>query len=170
MDLDKLLEEHDPLMKRIAKNTNIWGWDWEDILQEFRMVLVNVADKFDDKSGKDFEAYLILSCQNRVRNIIRATQAKRRPQVYLNLDTPNDDFEVSPLDLIPSDEGDYDKEKIAEIVELLSKMKHGKITLDYFLGRMSFKETAKNNGIGVSKTHVEHMKNIERVKNAMKIK
>ena len=109
--------EIEELIKKIAKYNKVYGYDKEDLEQEFRMIYFSCLSNFKEEKNVQFKTYFITSCLNKVN---RLRKKNKNNPIYLdelnitdNLLDNNYNYEllknniVAFLDTIPY--GDYGK-------------------------------------------------------------
>lgn len=74
---DELEERWTAMLHKFAK-WNIPGMEYEDILQELRIVLFNAQKSFKPKGRAAFITFLYRACLNKVRKLEHKTKAKKR--------------------------------------------------------------------------------------------
>lgn len=168
-NIEKLLIEFDPLIVRLAKHNPVYGYDPEDLEQEFRMVFLKCVENFDDTKGAKFETYFITSCKNKVKKIQAKMYADKRPLIELSLNRIDKETGLEMLQLYQSnDTPDYDEVLAQEITDSLISMENGEITLDYFFEEMTYEQLAEKYAMTVSMVYRINTKNLEALRKIYK--
>jgi DNA-directed RNA polymerase sigma subunit (sigma70/sigma32) len=92
-----ILNKHEALINKLSYTNKVYGYDKEDLQQEFRMILLDCVDKFDDKRGIKFSTYFVKSCNNKVRKL--RVKEKDEHHASLNVKLGNEDGQEF-LDLV----------------------------------------------------------------------
>ncbi|MDI9470759.1 MAG: sigma-70 family RNA polymerase sigma factor [Bacillota bacterium] len=93
-----LLTRYRPLLRSAAGRYRLRGGDYEDLLQEARIGLMQAAEGFAPDRRPSFAAYATVTIHNRLRDAVRRDAA--RSQRLLS--------DASSLDLDPATENEYD--------------------------------------------------------------
>lgn len=166
---EKALIEYDGLIKDLAKYHPIHGYDKEDIEQEFRLVLLKAVENFDPTKGIQFTTYFITSCKNVVKKIKKREYADKRPRVDLLLDKTDPRTGVKFIKYFADvDEDKGDKVLASIVIEKLEELETGGLTLDRYLGGLTYEELAEKYELSLSKAYRVDKSNIEEVKARMK--
>lgn len=161
------------------KYNNLEGYDFEDIVQLFRMTFLEAVQKHDDKQGK-LTTFAGLMMKQAYIQEKRKQMAFKRGSLELVLDENygDDDFYKSDniLDII---EPMYDENPTPEtaermqfleqgILEELDKLNRGYITKDLLYHDLSVQEVAEKYDISESLVKLINKVNLMRLKNTFK--
>jgi RNA polymerase sigma factor (sigma-70 family) len=161
-NIEKRLIEFDPLIVRLAKHNPVYGYDPEDLEQEFRMVFLKCIENFDDTKGAKFETYFITSCKNKVKKIQAKMYADKRPLIELSLNRIDKETGLEIINMYQANnDPDYDELLLQEITDSLASMENGEVTMDYFFEEMTYEQLAEKHGMTVSKVYRINTKNLE---------
>ena len=76
---DDLIKQWEPKVQRMVLNTNVAGWDREDLAQELRIAIVKAAQGFQEDRGVLFHTYLHTAMINTIRTLINKAQRTIQP-------------------------------------------------------------------------------------------
>ena len=71
---DALIQQWEPKVQRMLKNTHVLGWDREDLAQELRLAIVKAAQGYQEDRGVLFHTYLHTAMTNTIRTLITKAQ------------------------------------------------------------------------------------------------
>lgn len=153
-------------------------YDYEDLLQEFRMILLEALDKYVDDGRAKFSSFAGLLMKNRFIYLKRKEKAEKRPDYLLTLDIEitDDEYADSFLDIatslyddepLPSEKDFYIRLE-TDIIQELSKYDRGFITLDYYINEMSTQEIADKYHMSISLVKHINKVNIMKLKNTFR--
>lgn len=152
--------------------------EYEDLLQEFRMMLLEALEKYVDDGRAKFSSFAGLLMKHKFIYLKRSEMALKRPNYLLTLDDDISDIEYADsfLDIVEGmyddeptpDEQDYHVRLERDIIQELSKYERGFITIDYYLNEMSTQEIADKYNISISLVKHINKINIMKLKNTFK--
>lgn len=158
-DINELLVEFDPMIKKFTKNWHITGYDRDDLAQELRLVLITCNNKFDPSFNTSFSTFYYKSAENRLRNI--AKQVSRRPTVAYSLN----ELDHEGHEFLESIEAEPEyKVDVSEILEELNALPYGYITKEHIIDGLSQRDLAKKYKMPLSTINYHHKANIEFLK------
>ncbi len=99
-----LFSRYRPLLRSAAGRYRLGGGDFEDLLQEARIGLMQAAATFDPKRRPSFAAYATVTVHNRLRDAVRrdATRSQRLLSDAFSLDPdPASGGEDEPVAALP---------------------------------------------------------------------
>lgn len=153
-------------------------YDYEDLLQEFRMILLEALEKYADDGRAKFSSFAGLLMKNRFIYLKRSEMALKRPDYLLTLDDDISDSESADsfLDIVEGmyddeptpDEVDYYTRLEQDIIQELSKYERGFITIDYYINEMSTQEIADKYRISISLAKHINKVNLMKLKNSFR--
>lgn len=178
-ELNALLERYNGFihMMTLKFHKSLRTYDFEDLLQEFRMKFVEGAEIHDEEKGK-LTTFTGTLMKNHFIILKRFEMAQKRPDFLLTLDEDislgeeGDTFvEIAQglyeNELTPHEQFLQDKlEK--EVKTELSKMPRGFITEDYFLNEMGTNEIAEKYKISPALVKYTNKINIMKLRNKFK--
>lgn len=139
---EKILKSFEPLLKRCC-STYLNQWEFEDGLQEGRIVILKCIKNYDESLNVPFEAYVKRAVINRIREIANKNKG------HLSLDDEVTEDGENFYEIIPSDfdlEGELIKDeyikRLYKAIDKLSQKQRGVIIEHYFKGK-SMIEIAK---------------------------
>jgi DNA-directed RNA polymerase specialized sigma subunit len=162
------------MVQKFQKNLKIY--DYDDLLQEFRMVLLEAWEKHDETQGK-FLTFAGLLMKHKFLYLLREQKAEKRPDYLLTLDkevVENED--VSFVDIAVSL---YEQEKTPhelykerlltrQILEELEKMDRGFITKEMIYEEISVQDLAVKYNVSESLIKLTNKHNLLRLKTIFK--
>lgn len=153
-------------------------YEYEDLLQEFRMILLEALEKYVDDGRAKFSSFAGLLMKNRFIYLKRLEKAEKRPDYLLTLDDDISDSEhaESFLDIATSlyedeptpEEIDFQVKLERDIIQELSKYERGFITLDYYINQMSTQEIADKYHMSISLVKYINKVNLMKLKNTFR--
>jgi RNA polymerase sigma factor (sigma-70 family) len=168
-EIEKLLIEYDPLIVKLSKYNQVQGYDEEDLQQEFRMVFLKCYKNYDKTKGAKFDTYFITSCKNKVKKIKAKMYADKRPLIEYSLNRIDRETGLEMLQLYEDKrKQEYDDVLLQEIIDSLSTMEFGDLTMDYFFEEMTYEELSKKYEISVSKAYRKNINNLENLRKIYK--
>lgn len=164
--MDAAVLDYDEFIMRLAAMNPIPGQDLDDVAQEFRMVFVKCARKYDPDRGAQFDTYFITSCKNRVKNMKAQYYAESRPQIELSLDRSLRGTGIPPLEYL-EEKSHPEHDLVQRLVDLLAETSTGHITMDYIFGGLNFNQLGEKYGISASSAYRAHQANLKYLKNTL---
>jgi len=161
----ELLEKYEGLVRKLSYTNKVYGFESEDLQQEFRMLLLTCNTKFDPNYGVEFSTYFVKSCKNKVSKL------RKKEDNYLSLNAQIDkvsgqefiDFietkVVNPMEEV------LNGELNEQVLSALDKLKYGYYTLWYLVYGVSQSDIAKIEGTDrymVSRRHRNNLKILRR--------
>lgn len=153
-------------------------YDYEDLLQEFRMILIDALDIYVDDGRAKFSSFAGLLMKNKFINLKRLEMAEKRPDYLLTLDIDISDSEYAEsfLDIATTmyddeptpEERDFQIKLERDIIQELSKYERGFITIDYYINQMSTQEIADKYHMSISLVKYINKVNLMKLKNTFR--
>jgi RNA polymerase sigma factor (sigma-70 family) len=129
------LLKYEDLVQNLAKYNKVFGYDKEDLEQEFRMILWKCLQNFKVEKKVKFETYFITACNNEIKRL-----RKKNKEKCLSLDNQvneNEDF----IDLLL--DNTFEKEQdIKELEHFLDNTPYGDYGKKYFIEKWKQNEIA----------------------------
>ncbi|MBR5542925.1 MAG: sigma-70 family RNA polymerase sigma factor [Oscillospiraceae bacterium] len=127
-----------PYVRSLARPYFLAGGDFEDLIQEGMIGLINALSTFNAKEQTTFKTYATLCIRNRLYSAIRkAMRGNNSPlNNYVSIEDANIGEAVDPVDEIIGKEA-Y-KELLGKVSELLSKFEQK--VLELYLEGLSYSE------------------------------
>ncbi len=93
---ERLIEEYEPLLRTIVSDYYIPGVDFDDLLQEARLALVNAYESYDERHGVPFGSYCAVCVRRKMLDCLR-NQKRNKHEVLNGADSLDeyDDFGIS---------------------------------------------------------------------------
>ena len=117
---DALIQQWEPKVQRMLKNTHVMGWDWEDLAQELRLAIVKAAQGYQEDRGVLFHTYLHTAMTNTIRTLITKAQHTLHPDSldmeYVGAD---DEYQIPSkiLQALLQEEEGLEEAEISEMLE-----------------------------------------------------
>lgn len=177
---EDLLKKYDGFVHFMAKkyHGSLKIHEYEDLVQEFRMALIEAREKHDDTQGK-FTTFAGLLMKHRFLHILRDENAEKRPDYVLTLDeaiTNGNDKSENFID-IAEPMWEYEKtpheiyieERFAnDILDVLDSFSRGFITRQLLYDGLSVKEVAEKNNMSEDLVRLTHKLNVLRLRTFLK--
>lgn len=175
---EQLLKKYEGFIHFMAQkfHKDLRLYDFDDLLQEFRMALLSAWEKHDDTQGK-FTTFAGLVMKHRFFYLLREQRADKRPDYLLTLDEEIiEDESGSFIDIATSL---YEKEKTPheiykeellskQILKELDKMERGFITKELIYNDVSVQDLAVKYGVSENLIKLNNKQNILRLKTIFK--
>lgn len=78
MTAEEAVLQWEPQANLMARRTTVQGMDYDDIMQEMRVVIVRAWETWDERREASFHTYLYRCMENRVRSLITASNRQKR--------------------------------------------------------------------------------------------
>lgn len=174
-ELEALVKKYNGFVHFMARKyyMSLRDYSLEDLLQEFRMKLIEAHETHDSSKGK-FTTFAGLVMTHHFYYLKRLENAEKRPDYVLSLDreVQGMNTEIPVLELVsgmyddpltPHEQAFYDKiEK--DIKKSLEAMPRGHMTIDYYLNEMSTEDIAKKNNVSGALVKYVNKMNILKLK------
>ena len=125
-DINEWLCENEALLVSIVKRTDytVFGMTYDELLQDFRVICWNAADKFDPDRGILFSTYVVKAMMNRVLELRRnSSSPQRQAEKWAErIDFSSSDGIARAEELLPS--SGVSLEESAEIDEIREIIDH----------------------------------------------
>lgn len=129
------LLKYEDLVQNLAKYNKVFGYDKEDLEQEFRMILWKCLQNFKVEKKVKFETYFITACNNEIKRL-----RKKNKEKCLSLDNQvneNEDF----IDLLLDNTFEREQD-IKELEHFLDNVQYGEYGKKYFIEKWKQNEIA----------------------------
>jgi RNA polymerase sigma factor (sigma-70 family) len=129
------LLKYEDLVQNLAKYNKVFGYDKEDLEQEFRMILWKCLQNFKVEKNVKFETYFITACNNEIKRL-----RKKNKEKCLSLDNQvneNEDF----IDLLLDNTFEREQD-IKELEHFLDNVPYGEYGKKYFIEKWKQNEIA----------------------------
>ncbi|HHY83802.1 MAG TPA: sigma-70 family RNA polymerase sigma factor [Clostridiales bacterium] len=150
--LEKLIARLQPLIYSTIRR-HAAGPDWEDLLQEAALVILEGIRDYNETTGIPFLAYIKIKLNFHIYNLCRR---QRKKEFYNNsfYNISPESNEVDPMDLIVDETNDtlgyvLKREQAAAVKEALESLdlKHRQVIILYHFKKLSLREIAKKLGV-----------------------
>lgn len=152
--------------------------EFDDLLQEFRMCLIEAKEKHDETQGK-FTTFAGLTMKHRFLRILRDENAEKRPNYLLSLDEEVSDEFNKNSSFLDFAEPMWDNEKTPheiyveekfskDILRALNGFHRGFITKQLLYEEKSVKEVSELNNMSEDLVRLTHKLNVLRLKTIFK--
>lgn len=178
-ELESLLNQYNGFihMMTIKYHRFLRTYEFDDLLQEFRMKFIDAVNTHDYDKGK-LTTFSGLLMKHHFVYLKRHEMAQKRPDLLFTLDLDIQEFEdggsfldiaTTMYDIEPTPHEQFLRDKLEkEIKEELSKMHRGSITWDFFLNEMSTNDIAEKYNISIALVKYINKINIMKLKNKFK--
>ena len=125
---EEVLEQWEPKVNSMLRNTSVTGLDREDIAQELRIAIIKAWRRYRPENTKaKFHTYLHVTMLNTIRTLM--DKAKKHGIQVTSLDEQAEDYKDSPMSsrIIAALEDESQMEAFREI-DLLSLLNGSKLT------------------------------------------
>ena len=80
MDFELWLSENESLLWKLARTYRIPGMDYEDVMQELRLVCWEALKRWTPGRGAKLSTYACMVAKTRMKELFRSSQAKKRAE------------------------------------------------------------------------------------------
>lgn len=166
MDFQTTYEDHINLLKKLANNYTVTGYDFDDMLQEFTYILWKCVEKYNGSTK--FSTYLVTACKNHWYTLHQRSMTKGK-EFTLSLDyVYYDDNPSSLLELVADTKYRADKEtfkqRLNKVEKILNTFERGEITLLKYFHKLTYKDIGILYGVSGERIRQLDLKNIEYIK------
>lgn len=170
---EKNLNKYNGLIKHMADRYKLDGYEKDDLIQEFRMLLIEALDTFDDTRGAAFKTYFILIVRTWVHHqIVKINAEKRgrlvrtvRPKRSRLVSMPSTDYLEEFLDERSTPDKLEKEMRVVEfVIDCLKEMKYGDYTRKILIEGNTLQGTAKEYNVSFQFVHQEHKKNLKKLR------
>ena len=100
-DTAVLVADYKPLVYAIA--SRYYGMEFDDLVQEGMLALLNAAKRFDPSQGSSFGAFASLCIHRRLAAVAAKQQGKRREEISVSQLSPQEEEAFSRFSLLSAD-------------------------------------------------------------------
>jgi RNA polymerase sigma factor (sigma-70 family) len=162
LEYEKELKEYDGLLNHLARRYKIDGYDFDDLKQEFSLLLVKALDGYKNGTGAKFETFFTRYVKWWVANKLRTEMTEK----YSKLEGVDDDifFDLYASDIRQPDDLEKEERLIEFVKSELDNLKTGDFTYRILFEQQTLKEVSDFYGVSFQYVHAEHKRNLEKIK------
>lgn len=138
---EKMLLKYDKDIVNLARFNKVYGYDDEDLAQEFRMILLKCLPNFKEDKKVKFKTYFISACKH---EIIRL---RKKATQDLSLNSTIGEFSSEEfLDCVLDTSLEYDCE-VRDLEHFLARVPYGEYARMYLIDKEKQYDIAKHFGV-----------------------
>lgn len=162
MNFEMWLNENESLLWKMARTYQIPGMEYEDVMQELRLVCWEALKRWTPDRGAKLSTYACVVAKTRMKELFRSSQAKKRAESN-RVDSINETVENGVLVIEVIDSGAETPEDMVlnqEIVAVTTQVFNGlsnsrkSVIRDYYRGK---KQAYIAKKVGVSQPMVHYI-------------
>ena len=146
---DALIQQWEPKVQRMLKNTHVMGWDREDLAQELRVAIVKAAQGYQEDRGVLFHTYLHTAMTNTIRTLITKAQHTLQPDsLDMEYVSADDEYQIPSkiLQALLQEEEGLEEAEISEMLEQYNLTRQERMFIVLRLEGLTMEEISEDIG------------------------